>query len=95
MLARLAPGVRIERANAVLAWLAQQLVKQYPRPREGSVLLARPLRPPGLINGPNPLPALAGLFLTVAGMVFALACLNVANLSLVRAAVVSAKWPFE
>jgi predicted permease len=86
IVARLAPGVGIERANAVLGPLGQGLAKQYPRPGEGNVLLARPLRPPGLINGPNPLPALAGLFLTLAGLVFALACLNMANLSLVRAA---------
>ena len=85
IVARLAPGVSVERANTVLAPLGQRLMKQYPRPGEGNALLARPLRPPGLINGPNPLPALAGLFLTLAGMVFALACLNVANLSLVRA----------
>jgi len=85
IVARLASGVSIGRANVVLTSLGQQLVRQYPRPAEGSTLLARPLRPPGLINGPNPLPALAGLFLILAGMVFALACLNVANLSLVRA----------
>jgi predicted permease len=85
IVARLAPGVSIERANTVLLPLGQRLRKQYPRRGEGNVLLARPLRPPGLINGPNPLPALAGLFLTLAVMVFALACLNVANLSLVRA----------
>jgi predicted permease len=85
ILARLAPGVSIERANVVLASLGAQFAKQYPRPGAGTTLQARPLRPPGLINGPNPLPALAGLFLTLAGMVFALACLNVANLSLVRA----------
>jgi predicted permease len=85
VVARLAPGVSIEGANTVLLPVGQRLMKQYPRPGEGNVLLARPLRPPGLINGPNPLPALAGLFLTLAGMVFALACLNVANLSLVRA----------
>ena len=84
IVARLAAAVSIERANTVLAPLGQRLMKQHPRPGEGNVLLARPLRPPGLINGPNPLPALAGLFLTLAGMVFALACLNVANLSLVR-----------
>ena len=84
ILARLAPGVNMERANVALASLGQQFAKQYPRPGEGT-LQARPLRPPGLMNGPNPLPALAGLFLTLAGMVFALACLNVANLCLVRA----------
>jgi len=37
------------------------------------------------VNGPNPLPALAGLFLTLASLVLALACLNLANLFLVRA----------
>jgi ABC-type antimicrobial peptide transport system permease subunit len=55
-----------------------------PRPGVGTTLQARSLRPPGLVDGPNPFPALAALFLTLAGMVFALACLNVANLSLVR-----------
>jgi len=85
LLARLAPGVSLQRANVVLASLGPQFAKQYPRPGVGTTLQARPLRPPGLIDGPNPFPALAGLFLTLAGMVFALACLNVANLSLVRA----------
>jgi predicted permease len=85
ILARLAPGVSIERANVMLLSLGPQFAQQYPRPGVGTTLQARPLRPPGLIEGPNPLPALAGLFLTLAGMVFALACLNVANLSLVRA----------
>jgi len=86
IVARLAPGVSIERANAALAPLGQQLIKQYPRPGVGTALQAKPLRPPGLVDGPNPLPALAGLFLTLSGLVLALACLNVANLSLVRAA---------
>jgi predicted permease len=85
ILARLATGVSIERANVVLASLGPQFTKQYPRSGVGTTLQARPLRPPGLIDGPNPFPVLAGLFLTLAGMVFALACLNVANLSLVRA----------
>jgi predicted permease len=86
IVARLAPGVSIERVNAALAPLGPQLAKQYPRPGVGTALQARPLRPPGLVNGPNPLPALAALFLTLSGLVLALACLNVANLSLVRAA---------
>ena len=86
IVARLAPGVSIERADAALGPLGQQLVKQYPRPGVQTALQARPLRPPGLVNGPNPFPALAGLFLTLSGLVLALACLNLANLSLVRAA---------
>lgn len=83
---RLAPGMTLTRANAALAALGPQLVKEYPRPGEGKALQARALRPPGLIDGPNPFPALAGLFLTLSGLVLGLACLNVANLSLVRAA---------
>jgi predicted permease len=82
---RLAPRVSIERANAALAPLGRQLAKQYPRPGVGNVLQAKPMRPPGLLDGPSPFPALAGLFLTLAGLVLALACLNVANLTLVRA----------
>jgi predicted permease len=85
VVARLATGVSIERANAALALLGPRLAKEYPRPGVGTALEAKPLRPPGLLDGPNPLPALAGLFLTLSGMVLALACLNVANLSLVRA----------
>jgi macrolide transport system ATP-binding/permease protein len=86
IVARLAPGVNVERANTAMAPLGVQLAKQYPRPGVGTTLQVRPLRPPGLINGPNPLPALAALFLTLAGLVLALACLNVANLTMVRAA---------
>jgi macrolide transport system ATP-binding/permease protein len=86
VLGRLAPGMTIERADAALAPLGQQLVKEFPRPGVGTALQAREIRPPGLMNGPNPLPALAGLFLTLSALVLALACLNVANLSLVRAA---------
>jgi len=83
---RLAPGISIDRANSALASFGQQLIAEYPRPGITNALRARSLRPPGLVNGPNPFPALAALFLTLAGLVFALACVNVANLSLVRAA---------
>ena len=85
VVARLGPGVTLGRANAALAALGPQLSKEYPRPGESSILQARQLRPPGLIDGPNPFPPLAGLFLTLSGLVLGLACLNVANLSLVRA----------
>jgi len=85
IVARLAPSVSIKSADAALGPLGQHLAKQYPRPGVQPVLQARPLRPPGLVNGPNPFPELAALFLTLSGLVLALACLNVANLSLVRA----------
>ena len=86
IVARLARGVTLDRANAALAPLGPQFAAQYPRPGASTNLVARSLRPPGLINGPNPFPKLAALFLTLAGLVLALACLNLANLSLVRAA---------
>ena len=38
------------------------------------------------MNGTNPLPKLAALFLILAALVLALACVNVANLFLVRSA---------
>ncbi|HEV2205814.1 MAG TPA: ABC transporter permease [Candidatus Acidoferrales bacterium] len=85
IVARLVPGETLAHANAALAALGPQLAKEYPRPGESTALQARALRPPGLIDGPNPLPALAGLFFTLSGLVLGLACLNVANLSLVRA----------
>jgi len=83
---RLLPGTSIERANASLAIVGKNLVKAYPRTGVGDGLLqARELKPPGILHGSNPVPKLAGLFLTLAALVLALACLNVANLSLVRA----------
>lgn len=83
---RLLPRTSIERANASLAVVGRNLVKAYPRTGVGDALLqARELKPPGILNGGNPVPKLAGLFLTLSALVLALACLNVANLSLVRA----------
>jgi putative ABC transport system permease protein len=61
IVARLSPGVRIESANSALAPLGHQLVRQYLRPGVETSLQAKPLRPPGFVNGPNPLPTLAGL----------------------------------
>src|SRR5216683_1005449 len=83
---RLLPGTSIERANASLAIVGKNLIKAYPRTGVGDApLQARELKPPGILNGGNPVPKLVGLFLTLAVLVLALACLNVANLSLVRA----------
>ena len=77
-LARVKPGASIKQVKPELAVVGQRLLKQY--------LQANPLRPPGIIDGPNPFPKLAALFLTLAALVLLLACVNVANLFLVRAA---------
>src|SRR5260370_39691266 len=84
--ARLLPCTSIARANASLAIVGKNLVKAYPRTGVGDGLLqARRLKPAGSLHGSNPVPKLAGLFLTLAALVLALACLNAANLSIVRA----------
>ena len=86
-LARVKPGANSKQIQSEIAVVGQRLMKQYPRDREIGDLQARPLRPPGIMSGAtNPFPKLAALFLTLAGLVLALACVNVANLFLVRAA---------
>jgi predicted permease len=87
-LARVKPGANAKTIKSELAVVGQRLLKQYPRDRGIGELGATPLRPPGILSGStNPFPKLAALFLTLAALVLALACVNVANLFLVRAAV--------
>jgi len=84
--ARIKPGIKADRMRSELALVGRRLLKEYPRDHEIGELRANRLRPPGLVSGQvNPLPKLAALFLTLAALVLALACVNVANLFLVRA----------
>lgn len=85
VIGRLKPGVSREAAAASLAALGSQFNKVSPRPGANGKLRVEELRPPGIITGENPLPRLAILFLSLAGLVLLLAALNVANLLLVRA----------
>jgi predicted permease len=85
-LARVKPGVDIKQVQSELAVVGERLLKQYRRDRGFRELRADRLRPPGIVSGGNPFPKLAALFLTLAALVLALACVNVANLFLVRAA---------
>ncbi len=84
--ARLKPGADVKQLQPEMVVVGQRLLKQYPRDRGIGELSAHQLRPPGIIGGTNPFPRLAALFLTLAAMVLALACVNIANLFLVRAA---------
>ena len=86
--ARLKPGARPEHLRPALNVVGKQLVARYPRPDEKpDGMRAVPLRPPGLMSstGGNPLVRAAAFFFTLGILILLLACMNVANLLLVRA----------
>jgi predicted permease len=68
--------------------VGQHVLARYPRADEKTTgMRAVPLRPPGMMSGQdfNPLARTAIIFLTLGILVLMLACVNVANLLLVRA----------
>jgi predicted permease len=86
VLGRLRPGVSLPQAQASLGVVAQRLAQQYPATDSDLSFQAFP----ELRARPNPDPdntmlILSGLFLALAAMVLVLACVNVANITLVRA----------
>ncbi|HZU21298.1 MAG TPA: ABC transporter permease, partial [Terriglobales bacterium] len=88
LLARLQPGRTLEQARASLNVIASRISQQYPQTDKGLRLMAF-LEPRAR---PNPDPAnvmllISGLFLGLAVMLLLLACLNVANILLVRATI--------
>jgi predicted permease len=84
--ARLAPGIRLAKAQSALDVIGDRLAKQNPTVEEGmaiSVFLER-------FSRPEPDPGrgtfkVATLFLILAALVLVLACVNIANFLLVRA----------
>jgi macrolide transport system ATP-binding/permease protein len=88
ILARLRPGVSVQQAQAVLAVVSQRLAQEYPESHKYFSMQAFP----ELHARPNPDPnntvmVVGGLFLGLAVMVLLLACVNVANILLVRSTV--------
>jgi putative ABC transport system permease protein len=88
ILARLQPGVSVQQAQAVLAVVSQRLAQEYPEAHKELSVVAFP----ELRARPNPDPhntvlVVSSLFLGLAVMVLLLACVNVANILLVRATV--------
>ncbi|HEY2459798.1 MAG TPA: ABC transporter permease [Candidatus Acidoferrum sp.] len=86
LIARLNPATTLTEAQSVLTVAGQRILQQHPRNEKGYALRVFPLRPPGIVTGTNPIPKLAGLFLTLGALVLLLACANIANLLAVRAA---------
>ncbi|HEV8630132.1 MAG TPA: ABC transporter permease [Thermoanaerobaculia bacterium] len=85
-LARLRPGVSMERAGATMNVVAARLARQYPATNDGVTLallperLARPEEGNARSNGLG-----AALILALVGLVLAVAAINVTNLLLARA----------
>jgi len=86
--ALLRPGVSMSQANADLSLVANSITRQHPD-IEKQLAIEAMTEPSARINPGNPrtIYIIAGLFLSLAVMVLLLACVNVANLVLVRATV--------
>ena len=89
LIARLRSGLTLQQAQAVLNVVPQRIFQQYAATNGKVTLRAFHLGPADFAVDPtNPgiLPMVSALFLILAGSVLVLACVNIANLVLVRAA---------
>jgi len=85
ILARLKQGVSLAQAQAALRVVSQRLAQQYPETEKGLSVLVFPER----LSRPSPskdnsIVLVSALFMALSGLVLVLACVNVANILLVR-----------
>jgi predicted permease len=85
---RLLPGVSMKQASAGLGVIAREMTRLQPEAEKEIALSALPEQSLRISSGdPSTIYVMAALFLSLAAMVLLLACVNVANLVLVRATV--------
>lgn len=86
--ARLQPSIPPQQANATLAVVAHRFATEHPRTEKDSALRSFPVYFARTGFDPqNTVGVISALFLGLAGLILLLACVNVANLLLVRASV--------
>jgi predicted permease len=86
VMGRLKPGVSLRQAQSSVSVVTERLAEQYPATDKGvtvRVIPERFARPQPYAK--NIVPLIVGIFLLLAALVLLLACMNVANLLLVRA----------
>ena len=85
---RLKPGVTVRQAEANLKTIARQLEQEYPNDNNGRSVTLVPLAQATINPGfRGNIVVAGGLLMTIVGLVLLIACANVANLLLARAAV--------
>jgi predicted permease len=86
--ARLLPGRTVAQSGAALAMVGHRMAQQYPAEEKETRLMALPeLRARPDPDPNNTMLLISGLFLGLVAMILLLACLNVANILVVRATI--------
>ena len=87
MTGRLKPGISVQQAEANLKTIARQLEQEYPNENQGRSVTLVPLAQATINPGfRDNIVKAGGVLMTIVGLVLLIACANVANLLLARAA---------